>query len=57
MIRAIAAQSHKDPFGRIVKLTRWTLDRWVKDWRMGGFDALIPSPRQSAPRTHRKSWN
>jgi putative transposase len=51
MIRAIAAQSHTDPFGRIVKLTRWTLDRWVKDWRRGGFDALVPSPRQSQPRT------
>jgi len=51
MIRDIASQSHKDPFGRIVKLTRWTLDRWVKDWRVGGFDALIPSPRQSQPRT------
>jgi putative transposase len=51
MIRAIASQSHKDPFGRVVKLTRWTLDRWVKDWRVGGFDALIPSPRQSQPRT------
>lgn len=51
MIRAIAAQPHTDPFGRIVKLTRWTLDRWVADWRRGGFDALIPSPRQSQPRT------
>lgn len=51
MIRALAAQSHTDPFGRIVKLTRWTLDRWVKDWHRGGFDALVPSPRQSQPRT------
>lgn len=51
MIRAIAAEAHKDPFGRIVKITRWTLDRWVKDWRRGGFDALVPSPRQSQPRT------
>ena len=23
----------------------------MKDWRLGGFDALIPSPRQSQPRT------
>lgn len=51
MVRAIAAQSHTDPFGRVVKLTRWTLDRWIQDWRRGGFDALIPSPRQSQPRT------
>ena len=51
MIRAIAAQPHTDPFGRIVRLTRWTLDRWVAEWRRGGFDALIPSARQSQPRT------
>jgi putative transposase len=51
MVRAIAAESHTDPFGRVVKLSRWTLDRWVQEWRRGGFDALVPSPRQSQPRT------
>ena len=51
MVRAIAAQSHTDPFGRVVKLTRWTLDRWIAEWRRGGFDALVPNPRQSLPRT------
>jgi putative transposase len=51
MVRAIAAQSHTDPFGRVVTLTRWTLDRWIAEWRRGGFDALVPSPRQSQPRT------
>jgi putative transposase len=51
LVRAIAAQEHTDPFGRTVKLSRWTLDRWIADWRRGGFDALVPSPRQSQPRT------
>jgi putative transposase len=51
MVRAIAAQPHTDPFGRVVTLTRWTLDRWIQEWRRGGFDALVPSARQSAPRT------
>jgi putative transposase len=51
MVRAIAAESHPDPFGRVVKLSRWTLDRWIQEWRRGGFDALVPSPRQSQPRT------
>ncbi|MET8944075.1 DDE-type integrase/transposase/recombinase [Streptomyces sp. NPDC004542] len=27
------------------------LDRWILEWRQGGFDALVPSPRQSQPRT------
>jgi putative transposase len=51
LVRALAAQSHTDPFGRQVRVSRWTLDRWIAEWRRGGFDALVPSPRQSQPRT------
>src|SRR5216683_6496675 len=51
LVRAIAAREHADPSGRPVRLTRWTLDRWIRLWQQGGFDALVPSPRQSAPRT------
>ena len=51
MVRAIAAREHADPSGRPVRLTRWTLDRWIRMWQQGGFDALVPSPRQSQPRT------
>ena len=50
MVRALAEREHADPSGRTVRFTRWTLDRWILDWRRGGFDALVPSPRQSAPR-------
>jgi putative transposase len=48
---ALAAAEHAGPDGRPVRLTRWTLDRWIAEWRAGGFDALVPSPRQCAPRT------
>src|SRR5271154_5759284 len=51
MVREIAGREHEDPSGRPVRLTRGTLDRWVGEWRDGGFDALVPSPRQSQPRT------
>ena len=51
LVREMAAREHEDPSGRRVRLTRWTLDRWIKEWRHGGFDALVPSPRQSQPRT------
>jgi len=51
LVREIAAREHVDPSGRPVRLTRWTLDRWIMMWRQGGFDALVPSPRQSQPRT------
>src|SRR5271166_770027 len=51
LVRAIAAREHADPSGRPVRLTRWTLDRWIRMWQQGGFDALVPAPRQSQPRT------
>ncbi len=51
LVRAVAGIAHTDPDGRTVWITRWTLDRWIADWRRGGFDALVPSPRQSQPRT------
>src|SRR5579863_1796720 len=51
MVRQIAAREHTDPSGRPVRLTRWTLDVWIRRWRQDGFDALVPAPRQCQPRT------
>src|SRR2546429_7497767 len=51
LVRAIAAREHADPSGRPVRLTRGTLDRWIRMWQQGGFDALVPAPRQCQPRT------
>ena len=54
LVRTLAAEPHTDPDGRIVRITRWTLDRWILKYREGGFDALVPSARQSQPRTPRE---
>jgi len=51
MVRELASREHTDPFGRKVRISRQTLDRWIRDWRAGGFDALVPNPRQCTPRT------
>ena len=51
LVRAIAAREHTDAFGRRVRISRQTVDRWIRDWRSGGFDALVPSPRQPSART------
>jgi putative transposase len=51
MVRELAGREHEGPSGQPVRVTRWTLDVWIKRWREGGFDALVPSPRQSQPRT------
>ena len=34
-----------------MRVSRGTLDRWRRAYEAGGFDALVPSPRQPAPRT------
>jgi len=51
LVREIAAREHTDPFGARVRYSRDTLDRWIRRYRAGGFDELIPSPRSVAPRT------
>lgn len=51
MVRELAAREHRGPDGRMVKVTRSTIDRWLRAWRQGGFDALVPTPRQVERRT------
>jgi putative transposase len=51
LVRELARIPHTDPQGRTLRISRWTLDRWISEWRRAGFDALVPSPRQSQPRT------
>ena len=43
VVRGIAGQVHAGPGGRGVQVSRKTIDRWIRDWRTGGFDALVPS--------------
>jgi hypothetical protein len=51
IVRELAAGEHAGPSGRMVSMSRKTIDRWITARRAGGFDALVPSPRQCAPRT------
>ena len=50
VVRGIAARSHDGPFGGQVRYSRDTLDRWIRRYRAGGFDALSPSIRQPGAR-------
>jgi putative transposase len=50
LVRAVAAGEHLDPSGKLVRVSRDSLDRWIRAWRAGGFDALVPRPRQPVPR-------
>ena len=51
LVRALAACEHTGPFGARVRVSRVTLDRWIRAYRAGGFAALVPAPRTTAPRT------
>ena len=51
LVRALAEAEHVGPGGRPVVVGRSTLDRWIRAWRAGGFDALVPQPRLAQPRT------
>jgi hypothetical protein len=50
VVRAIAARAHQGPFGGRHRYSRDTLDRWIRRYRAGGFDALTPSLRQPGTR-------
>lgn len=51
LVRELAGMEHTGPFGERVRVSRVTLDRWIRAWRTGGFDALLPSTRAVQPRT------
>lgn len=51
LVRALCEREHVGPDGRLVGVGRTTLDRWIRAYRAGGFEALVPRPRVVAPRT------
>ena len=51
LVRELAAREHPGPFGGRVRVSRKSLDRWVRTRRRGGFEALIPAPRRVQART------
>jgi putative transposase len=51
LVRALADREHVGVDGRLVRVARGTLDEWIRAYRRGGFEALVPQPRVLAPRT------
>lgn len=54
LVRQIAGRSHAHPDGTERRYSRGTIDRWLREWRSGGLEALEPSPRSDtgAVRAH-----
>ena len=50
-VRRLASETHLGPDGERVRVSRNTLDRWVRAYRAGGFEALVPAPRHVDART------
>ena len=44
LVCELAARAHPGPFGDPVGVSRATIDRWIRAWRAGGFDALVRRP-------------
>lgn len=51
MVRGLAAREHIGPDGLWVRVSRTSIDRWVRAYREGGFDALVPTARRVVPQT------
>lgn len=51
LVREIAAKLHVHPTDGLRQVARGTLDRWIRAYRRGGFEALKPALREVEPRT------
>lgn len=51
LVRRLAARDHAGPGGDRVRVGRSTLDRWIRNYRAGGYHALVPQDRRGVPLT------
>ncbi len=51
LVRELAGREHHGPGGERVRVGRSSVDRWIRAWQTGGFDALFPQTRTAAPFT------
>ncbi len=49
-VRELAAMTHDGPDGQ-ARVSYQSIGRWKRAYLAGGFDALVPAPRQASPRT------
>jgi putative transposase len=50
-VRELAAATHAGPGGREVRVSYQSINRWKRAYLDGGFEELVPAPRQASPRT------
>jgi putative transposase len=51
LARSMAAREQIGPDGLWVRVSRTSIDRWLRAYRLGGFEALVPAPRRVETKT------
>ncbi len=51
VVRELAGREHDGPAGQKIRISEQTIRRWARDWRAGGFEALVPAPARVTART------
>jgi putative transposase len=54
LVRSLARRDHAAADGQRVLVARGTIDRWIRAYRAGGFEALAPAPRSCVPVTDQR---
>lgn len=54
LVRHVATTEHAGPHGRPTRVSRRTIDRWIRLWWAGGFEALAPVPQMGTPVTDQR---
>jgi putative transposase len=54
LVRELAGRDHAGPNGKPVRVARGTIDRWIRAYRRGGFEALGPTSRTGQPVTEKR---
>ncbi len=48
LVRQLASREHLGPKDRRIRVRRGTIDRWIRAYRSGGFEALAPESRAAS---------
>ena len=54
LVRELASREHVGPKDRRIRVRRGTIDRWIRAYRGGGFEALAPESRAGEPVTEKR---
>ena len=54
LVRQLASREHVGPKDRRIRVRRGTIDRWIRAYRGGGFEALAPESRAGEPVTEKR---